>query len=104
SADDRCAEGDNVVTESFHVILAAQVTGLVMQETVSGTLAVQRDEAQADQIRVAAMTELTCGSLSMLQRRRSRLLTRSALCSLCSRRPNLSSISASVIGFLKCPR
>jgi hypothetical protein len=57
-----------------------------------------------DQTRVAAMRVLTCGSFSIPQRSRSRLSTRSAGKYFCAISRNFSSISASVIGFLKCPR
>ena len=54
--------------------------------------------------RVAAMRLLTCGSFSTLQTMRRRLSTRLADKCFCAIRRNFSSISVSVIGFLKCPR
>ena len=60
--------------------------------------------SNGNQIRVAAMSALACGTFSSPQRRRSRASTRSAGKFFCAIRRNFSSISASVIGFLKCPR
>jgi hypothetical protein len=60
--------------------------------------------ALGGQTRVAVMRVLTCGSFSIPQRRRRRLSSRSARKCFCAIRRNFSSISASVIGFLKCPR
>jgi len=89
-----------------HAVLALRVSESRSPKTFAnrGASAAERDGGDGNQTRVAAMRVLTCGSLSIPQRRRSRLSMRSALMYFCAIRRNFSSISTSVIGFLKCPR